>query len=166
MTEQEYIDLSDLQTARIIITLLRDNITPEVSTVIKPEECKMVKQIVSKWYDELHKVTKITEVNAPSKIFEAPLTLSPTLQVKGNEVTATTITAYTATSLLRYAKKIIQIDENTATTELRLQQMWQGADGSQKWEWVPEVEEGTSTANDLDNPTEFTVRRLKETCPV
>jgi hypothetical protein len=139
MTEQEYIDLSDLQTVRIIINLFRD-ITPDVSTVIKPEECKMVKQIVSKWYDELHKVTKILEVNAPSKIFEAPLTLSPTLQVKGNEVTATTITAYTATSLLRYAKKIILEDESRATTELRLQQMWQGADGSQKWEWVPEVE--------------------------
>lgn len=45
-------------------------------------------------------------------------------------------TAYWITPHLRYAKKHIHIDEQNAKWELRLQQMWQGQDGSQKWEWV------------------------------
>ena len=44
--------------------------------------------------------------------------------------------AYWVTPHLRYAKKYIPIDEQSAKWELRLQQMWQGQDGSQKWEWV------------------------------
>lgn len=46
---------------------------------------------------------------------------------------------YWVTPHLRYAKKYIQIDEQSAKWELRLQQMWQGRDGSQKWEWVEVV---------------------------
>lgn len=45
---------------------------------------------------------------------------------------------YLATPNLRYAKRVIVIDEQTVKHELRLQQMWQGSDGSQKWEWVEE----------------------------
>lgn len=48
--------------------------------------------------------------------------------------------AYCVTPHLRYAEKYIQIDERTAKWELRLQQMWQGSDGSQKWEWVEMAE--------------------------
>ncbi len=48
--------------------------------------------------------------------------------------------AYWVTPHLRYAKKRIMIDEQTCKYELRLQQMWQGQDGSQKWEWVEVVE--------------------------
>jgi len=50
------------------------------------------------------------------------------------------IVEYEKTMNLRYAKKVIPIDENTGTYELRLQQMWQGSDGSEKWEWIEEVE--------------------------
>ncbi len=49
-------------------------------------------------------------------------------------------TAYWITPYLRYAKKITPIDELTQKEELMLQQMWQGQDGSQKWEWVEVVE--------------------------
>ena len=45
-------------------------------------------------------------------------------------------TAYWITPYIRYAKKITPIDKLTQKEELMLQQMWQGADGSQKWEWV------------------------------
>jgi hypothetical protein len=48
--------------------------------------------------------------------------------------------AYWVTPHLRYAKKQIMIDEQTCKYELRLQQMWQGQDGTQKWEWVEVVE--------------------------
>ena len=48
--------------------------------------------------------------------------------------------AYWVTPNLRYVKKYIQIDEQSFKYELRLQQMWQGRDGSQKWEWVEVVE--------------------------
>ena len=37
---------------------------------------------------------------------------------------------------LRYKKKEIELDNGTVKTEYRLQQMWQGSDGSQKWDWV------------------------------
>lgn len=47
---------------------------------------------------------------------------------------------YSVTANLRYAKKRIIIDEQTVKYELRLQQMWQGSDGSQKWEWVEVVD--------------------------
>jgi hypothetical protein len=45
---------------------------------------------------------------------------------------------YSVTPYLRYVKRRILIDEQTAKYELRLQQMWQGSDGSQKWEWIHE----------------------------
>lgn len=48
--------------------------------------------------------------------------------------------SYWVTPHLRYSKKEIPIDEHTTKYELRLQQMWQGQDGSQKWEWVEYVE--------------------------
>jgi len=46
---------------------------------------------------------------------------------------------YTPTPLIRYVKKEIE-DGETVRKELRLQQMWRGSDGSEKWEWVEEVE--------------------------
>ena len=48
--------------------------------------------------------------------------------------------AYWVTPNLRYAKKQIMIDEQTCKYELRLQQMWKGQDGSQKWEWIEVVQ--------------------------
>lgn len=56
---------------------------------------------------------------------------------KDNYITADSGCSYSATNILRYAKKYIQINEQSAKWELRLQQMWQGSDGSQKWEWIP-----------------------------
>jgi hypothetical protein len=47
---------------------------------------------------------------------------------------------YWSTPNLRYAKKKIMIDEQTCKYELRLQQLWQSSNGSQKWEWVEVVE--------------------------
>ena len=37
---------------------------------------------------------------------------------------------------LRYVEKLIPIDDKIGKRELRLQQMWQGSDGTQKWEWI------------------------------
>lgn len=48
---------------------------------------------------------------------------------------------YCVTPYLRYAKKLIVTDEQTTKYELRLQQMWQSSDGSQKWEWIEELVE-------------------------
>ncbi len=54
--------------------------------------------------------------------------------------------AYTITPRLRYVKKEIYQDDpphkhpELMIYGLRLQQMWQGNDGSELWEWVPEVE--------------------------
>jgi hypothetical protein len=48
--------------------------------------------------------------------------------------------AYSVTANLRYAMKLIKIDVDTFHSVLRLQQMWQGSDGSQKWEWVEVVD--------------------------
>ena len=49
--------------------------------------------------------------------------------------------AYWVTPHLRYKTKEILIgDGKTAKYELRLQQMWQGRDGTRKWEWVEVVE--------------------------
>ncbi|RLD00741.1 MAG: hypothetical protein DRI46_06675 [Chloroflexi bacterium] len=50
------------------------------------------------------------------------------------------IASYHVTPQLRYMKKDIRVDEHAVKTELRLQQMWQGSDGSQGWEWVEEVD--------------------------
>ncbi len=63
--------------------------------------------------------------------------MSETTNFKTDFITSDLGCSYSATNNLRYAKKHIQIDEQSAKWELRLQQMWQGSDGSQKWEWVP-----------------------------
>jgi hypothetical protein len=47
--------------------------------------------------------------------------------------------SYSITPRLRYAKKQIYIDQGVKY-ELRLQQMWQGSDGSEDWQWVEVVE--------------------------
>jgi len=47
---------------------------------------------------------------------------------------------YSKTMNLRYAPKEISNYPETAYYELRLQQMWQGSDGSQKWDWIEEIE--------------------------
>ena len=44
--------------------------------------------------------------------------------------------AYSATNQLRYKAKEIDLGKGTAKVEYRLQQMWQGTDGSQIWEWI------------------------------
>ena len=49
-------------------------------------------------------------------------------------------TAYWITPHIRYVKKITPIDELTQKEELMLQQMWQGQDGTQKWEWVEVID--------------------------
>lgn len=46
---------------------------------------------------------------------------------------------YSITLRLRYVKKQIYIDQGVKY-ELRLQQMWQGSDGSEDWRWVEVVE--------------------------
>lgn len=45
---------------------------------------------------------------------------------------------YTPTCQLRVAVKVVLIDSATGHEVRELQQMWQGSDGSQKWEAVPE----------------------------
>ena len=47
--------------------------------------------------------------------------------------------SYSITSKLRYVKKQIYFDQGIKY-ELRLQQMWQGDDGSEDWQWVEVVE--------------------------
>ena len=49
-------------------------------------------------------------------------------------------TCYTATKKLRYKNKDIDLGNNIGTTKPRLQQMWQGDDGSDKWEWIEYVD--------------------------
>lgn len=48
--------------------------------------------------------------------------------------------SYSATNKIRYKAKEIDLDNGTAKVEYRLQQMWQGSDGSQIWEWVEYVD--------------------------
>ncbi len=60
-----------------------------------------------------------------------------TTKINGNN----TDCEYWVTPYLRYAKKKIMVDEQTCKYELMLQQMWQGSDGSQKWEWIKTAEE-------------------------
>jgi hypothetical protein len=47
------------------------------------------------------------------------------------------LNGYYLTPHLRYAPKFISI--TPLKSELRLQQMWQGTDGSVKWIWVEEI---------------------------
>jgi len=47
---------------------------------------------------------------------------------------------YTITPYLRYAKRKIAVSEAAILEEYRLQQMWQGSDGSQEWIWIETVE--------------------------
>jgi len=44
--------------------------------------------------------------------------------------------SYTKTMNLRYANKPTKEPD---VYELRLQQMWRGSDGSEKWEWIEEL---------------------------
>lgn len=48
--------------------------------------------------------------------------------------------SYSATNKLRYKSKEIDLGNGTAKVEYRLQQMWQGSDGSQIWEWIEYVD--------------------------
>lgn len=77
----------------------------------------------------------MTAVKKVKELFNKMLDANSVLNI-----TDVSSSAYWVTPHLRYAKKYIQIDEQTAKWELRLQQMWQGSDGSQKWEWVEIVE--------------------------
>ncbi len=49
------------------------------------------------------------------------------------------LAGYYLTPRLRYAPKYIPFSPDLGTQELRLQQMWQGTDGSVKWIWVEEI---------------------------
>jgi len=49
------------------------------------------------------------------------------------------VCVYTITPKLRYKMKNIG-DLVNVKEELRLQQMWQGSDGSEDWQWVEVVE--------------------------
>jgi len=44
-------------------------------------------------------------------------------------------------SNLRYVKKLVMLNSKIARYELRLQQMWQSQDGTQRWKWIEEVYE-------------------------
>ena len=50
------------------------------------------------------------------------------------------LTTYSITPQIRYKKKTIDLGNGTAKEEYRLQQMWQGSDGSEDWRWVEVVE--------------------------
>jgi hypothetical protein len=52
---------------------------------------------------------------------------------------STDLNGYYLTPHLRYAPKYIYFSPGLGTQELRLQQMWQGTDGSVKWIWVEEI---------------------------
>jgi hypothetical protein len=54
---------------------------------------------------------------------------------------STDLNGYYLTPHLRYAPKMVPIPfaDEFSTQELRLQQMWQGTDGSVKWIWVEEI---------------------------
>ena len=47
---------------------------------------------------------------------------------------------FTITPRLRYVKVPVAIEGQSGAYELRLQQMWQGDDGSQDWQYIEEVE--------------------------
>lgn len=58
MTEQEYIDASDLQKVRIANQLLRQ-IHPVNSSIIDPQHFRKVILILQKWEDDLYKILKV-----------------------------------------------------------------------------------------------------------
>jgi hypothetical protein len=47
---------------------------------------------------------------------------------------------YSITPQLRYKKKSIDLGNGLAKEEYRLQQRWQGSDGSEYWQWIDYVE--------------------------
>lgn len=57
MTEQEYIDATDLAKVRMIRAILRD-IVAENSAVIHPDAYREVSRIVAKWEQDLFNVMK------------------------------------------------------------------------------------------------------------
>jgi hypothetical protein len=68
---------------------------------------------------------------APENIFVKlkPPTKTPSTDLNG----------YYLTPHLRYAPKHIPFSPDYSIQDLRLQQMWQGTDGSVKWIWVEEI---------------------------
>ena len=63
-------------------------------------------------------------------------------QQNGNDFIANVgnCAAYSATNQIRYKAQEIDLGNGTAKIEYRLQQMWQGTDGSQIWEWIEYVD--------------------------
>lgn len=64
MTEQEYIDVSDLHRIISALKILSD-ICPEISNIIKEEEFKNTISSLRKWQNELFKIISST-ANIPT----------------------------------------------------------------------------------------------------
>jgi|SaaInlV_120m_DNA_3_1039746.scaffolds.fasta_scaffold10389_5 hypothetical protein len=47
---------------------------------------------------------------------------------------------YSITPQIRYKKTTIDLGNGLAKEEYRLQQRWQGSDGSEDWQWIEYVE--------------------------
>lgn len=47
---------------------------------------------------------------------------------------------FTITPKLRYKKKEIDLGNGTYKTEYRLQQMWQGSEGTEEWQWIEYID--------------------------
>lgn len=60
MTEQEYINVCDLQRITDAKNILRD-VLPETSNIITSEDKAIVFKILNKWQDELFKAIKIKQ---------------------------------------------------------------------------------------------------------
>jgi len=60
MTEQEYIDVSDLHRIISALKILSD-ICPEISNIIKEEEFKNTISTIRKWQNELFKQVDTSE---------------------------------------------------------------------------------------------------------
>jgi hypothetical protein len=61
------------------------------------------------------------------------------LPIIKDTTSSTDLNGYYLTPHLRYAPKYIYFSPDSGKEELRLQQMWQGTDGSVKWIWVEEI---------------------------
>lgn len=60
MTEQEYIDVSDLTNVRAMRAILHD-IVAENSSVIPQEEYQTVGKLLSRWAEKLHERIHVSE---------------------------------------------------------------------------------------------------------
>jgi hypothetical protein len=75
------------------------------------------------------------EAGQPEQVINSEQTID-NQQVSPSSVNAHVIgCVYRVTPHLRYVRKHFE----SHPSELRLQQMWQGNDGSQKWEFIEEV---------------------------